>query len=58
MLTALLVFVVTLIDRARQDYFMTYLGEILLAIHEDKIPIAGAFAWGTFSYEYLASNMG
>jgi beta-glucosidase len=28
------------------DYFMTYLGEILLSIHEDKLPIAGAFAWG------------
>ncbi|EEB93506.1 hypothetical protein MPER_07823 [Moniliophthora perniciosa FA553] len=24
---------------------MTYLGEILLAIHEDKLPIAGIFAW-------------
>lgn len=28
------------------DYFMTYLGEVLLSIHEDKIPIAGTFAWG------------
>ena len=28
------------------DYYMTYLGEILLAIHEDKLPIAGTFAWG------------
>ncbi|KAL0578183.1 hypothetical protein V5O48_003814 [Marasmius crinis-equi] len=32
-------------DVARTNYFMTYLGEILLAIHEDKIPIAGTFAW-------------
>ncbi|KAL0061819.1 hypothetical protein AAF712_011337 [Marasmius tenuissimus] len=32
-------------DVARTNYFMTYLGEILLAIHEDEIPIAGAFAW-------------
>lgn len=28
------------------DYFMTYLGEILRAIHEDNLPIAGTFAWG------------
>ncbi|KAJ7800744.1 glycoside hydrolase superfamily [Mycena olivaceomarginata] len=27
------------------DYFMTYLGQILLSIHEDKVPIMGAFAW-------------
>ncbi|KAJ7267247.1 glycoside hydrolase superfamily [Mycena rebaudengoi] len=32
-------------DVARTNYFMTYLGEILLSIHEDKLPIAGAFAW-------------
>lgn len=25
---------------------MSYLGEILRAIHEEKLPIAGAFAWG------------
>ncbi|TFK33480.1 hypothetical protein BDQ12DRAFT_615291, partial [Crucibulum laeve] len=24
---------------------LTYLGEILLAIHKDKTPVAGAFAW-------------
>ena len=30
------------------DYFMTYLGESLLAIHEDGIPLAGAFAWGKY----------
>lgn len=28
------------------DYYMTYLGELLLAIHEDGIPVAGAFSWG------------
>ncbi|PFH49471.1 glycoside hydrolase family 1 protein [Amanita thiersii Skay4041] len=32
-------------DVARTNYYMTYLGEILLAIHEDKVPIAGIFAW-------------
>ncbi|KAF9500246.1 glycoside hydrolase [Pleurotus eryngii] len=32
-------------DVARTNYFMTYLGEVLLAIHEDKLPIAGTFAW-------------
>lgn len=25
---------------------MTYLGEVLLAIHEDKLPLMGTFAWG------------
>ncbi|KAJ3828642.1 glycoside hydrolase superfamily [Lentinula raphanica] len=28
-----------------QDYYMTYLGELLLSIHEDGIPVQGAFAW-------------
>ncbi|KAF8066627.1 glycoside hydrolase superfamily [Lyophyllum atratum] len=32
-------------DVTRTNYFMTYLGEILRAIHEDNIPIAGTFAW-------------
>lgn len=27
---------------------MTYLGEMLLSIHEDNVPIAGAFSWGLF----------
>ncbi|KAL0577531.1 hypothetical protein V5O48_004472 [Marasmius crinis-equi] len=35
-------------DVTRTNYFMTYLGELLLAIHEDKLPIAGAFAWGEY----------
>jgi hypothetical protein len=25
---------------------MSYLGEMLLAIHEDGIPLKGAFIWG------------
>ncbi|EPQ51177.1 glycoside hydrolase, partial [Gloeophyllum trabeum ATCC 11539] len=32
-------------DVTRTNYYMTYLGEALLAIHEDGIPLMGAFAW-------------
>ncbi|KAL5522617.1 hypothetical protein ACEPAG_8634 [Sanghuangporus baumii] len=32
-------------DAARVDYYMTMLGESLLAIHEDNIPLQGVFAW-------------
>jgi beta-glucosidase len=32
-------------DVTRTNYYMTYLGEVLLAIYEDKLPIAGIFAW-------------
>ncbi|KAK7052126.1 glycoside hydrolase family 1 protein [Favolaschia claudopus] len=32
-------------DVARTNYYMTYLGQILLSIHEDGVPIMGAFAW-------------
>jgi beta-glucosidase/6-phospho-beta-glucosidase/beta-galactosidase len=32
-------------DITRTTYFLTYLGEALLSIHEDGIPIAGAFSW-------------
>ncbi|KAF8188980.1 glycoside hydrolase superfamily [Pholiota molesta] len=32
-------------DATRTNYFMNFLGEMLLSIHEDKIPIAGFFAW-------------
>ncbi|KXN92057.1 Beta-glucosidase 1A [Leucoagaricus sp. SymC.cos] len=32
-------------DVTRTNYYMTYMGEILLAIHEDKLPIQGIFAW-------------
>ncbi|KAF8915723.1 glycoside hydrolase superfamily [Mucidula mucida] len=36
-------------DVARTNYFMTYLGEMLLSIHEDGVPLAGAFAWGDYN---------
>ena len=32
---------------------MTYLGEILQAIHEDGLPIGGIFAWGESSLQML-----
>ncbi|KAJ3765471.1 glycoside hydrolase family 1 protein [Lentinula raphanica] len=32
-------------DTERTNYYMTYLGELLLSIHEDGIPVEGAFAW-------------
>ncbi|EJC97654.1 glycoside hydrolase family 1 protein [Fomitiporia mediterranea MF3/22] len=32
-------------DADRTNYYMTYLGEALLAIHEDGIPLEGTFAW-------------
>ncbi|KAJ7177348.1 glycoside hydrolase superfamily [Mycena crocata] len=32
-------------DVARTNYFRIYPGQILLSIHEDGVPIAGAFAW-------------
>ncbi|PBK89646.1 glycoside hydrolase [Armillaria gallica] len=32
-------------DVGRTDYLLTYLGEMLLSIHEDGVPIQGAFAW-------------
>ncbi|KIK58329.1 glycoside hydrolase family 1 protein [Collybiopsis luxurians FD-317 M1] len=32
-------------DPERTNYYMTYLGELLLSIHEDGIPVQGAFAW-------------
>ncbi|PBK89630.1 glycoside hydrolase family 1 protein [Armillaria gallica] len=32
-------------DVLRTNYFPTYLGEILLSIHEDGVPIQGAFTW-------------
>ncbi|EIM91310.1 glycoside hydrolase family 1 protein [Stereum hirsutum FP-91666 SS1] len=32
-------------DVTRTNYLLTYLGEILLSIHEDGMPIAGAFTW-------------
>ncbi|KAJ3889106.1 glycoside hydrolase family 1 protein [Lentinula edodes] len=35
------------------DYYMTYLGELLLSIHEDGIPVQGAFAWGEFGIQFV-----
>ncbi|KIK57390.1 glycoside hydrolase family 1 protein [Collybiopsis luxurians FD-317 M1] len=32
-------------DVDRTNYYMTYLAELLLSIHEDGIPVQGAFAW-------------
>ncbi|KAJ7251120.1 glycoside hydrolase superfamily [Mycena haematopus] len=32
-------------DSGRTNYYMAYLGEMLLSIHEDGVPIMGAFAW-------------
>ncbi|THU85114.1 glycoside hydrolase [Dendrothele bispora CBS 962.96] len=32
-------------DTDRINYLMSYLGEMLLSIHEDKIPLKGAFIW-------------
>ncbi|KAK0234942.1 glycoside hydrolase superfamily [Armillaria nabsnona] len=32
-------------DVLRTNYFLTYLGEMLTSIHEDGVPIQGAFAW-------------
>ncbi|KAJ3887623.1 glycoside hydrolase superfamily [Lentinula edodes] len=32
-------------DTDRTNYYMTYLGELLLSIQEDGMPVEGAFAW-------------
>lgn len=32
-------------DLRRADYLQGFLDNILLAIHEDKVPVTGAFAW-------------
>ncbi|KAF9002467.1 glycoside hydrolase family 1 protein [Cyathus striatus] len=44
-------------DVTRTNYFMTYLGEILLAIHEDNIPIAGIFAWAMLDNAEWSSGL-
>ncbi|RDB25895.1 Beta-glucosidase 7 [Hypsizygus marmoreus] len=44
-------------DVTRTNYFMTYLGEILLAIHEDKLPIAGTFAWAMLDNAEWSSGL-
>ncbi|KAK0186404.1 glycoside hydrolase superfamily [Armillaria mellea] len=33
-------------DVGRTNYLLTYLGQMLLSVHEDGVPIQGAFAWG------------
>ncbi|KAK0234944.1 glycoside hydrolase superfamily [Armillaria nabsnona] len=33
-------------DVGRTNYLLTYLGQMLLSIHEDGVPIQGAFTWG------------
>ncbi|KAK0451433.1 glycoside hydrolase superfamily, partial [Desarmillaria tabescens] len=32
-------------DAGRTNFLLTYLGEMLLSIHEDDVPIQGAFTW-------------
>lgn len=34
------------------DYYMTYLGEALLSIYEDNIPLMGTFAWCKKGYQH------
>ncbi|KAJ2960401.1 hypothetical protein NQZ79_g4209 [Umbelopsis isabellina] len=46
-------------DYGRESYFMDYLNEFLLAIHEDNIDLKGVFAWGLYdNYEWLAGVNG
>jgi beta-glucosidase len=35
-------------DLRRADYFQQYLDNILLAIHEDKVNVTGAWGWAIF----------
>ncbi|GLB40933.1 putative glycosyl hydrolase 1 family protein [Lyophyllum shimeji] len=44
-------------DVTRTNYYMTYLGEILRAIHEDKLPIAGTFAWAMLDNAEWSSGL-
>ncbi|KAK0451444.1 glycoside hydrolase superfamily [Desarmillaria tabescens] len=43
-------------DVDRTNYFLTYLGEMLLCIHEDGVPIQGAFAWAMLDNAEWASG--
>ncbi|OCH87182.1 glycoside hydrolase family 1 protein [Obba rivulosa] len=45
-----------LIDADRTNYYMSYLGEFLLAIHEDGIPLGGTFAWAIVDNAEWASG--
>ncbi|KAL0954884.1 hypothetical protein HGRIS_003817 [Hohenbuehelia grisea] len=44
-------------DVARTNYFLTHLGEALRAIHEDKIPLAGTFAWAMMDNAEWSSGL-
>ncbi|TFK32364.1 glycoside hydrolase superfamily [Crucibulum laeve] len=44
-------------DVTRTNYFLSYLGEILLAIHEDKTPVAGIFAWAMLDNAEWSSGL-
>jgi beta-glucosidase/6-phospho-beta-glucosidase/beta-galactosidase len=42
-------------DYGRESYYMDYLNEFLLAIHEDKIDLRGIFAWSLYdNYEWAS----
>ncbi|PBK66076.1 glycoside hydrolase [Armillaria solidipes] len=43
-------------DVDRTNYFLTYLGEMLLSIHEDGVPVQGAFAWAMLDNAEWASG--
>lgn len=43
-------------DYVRANYFVDYLNEALLSIHEDKVPLAGAFAWSLLDNHEWQSN--
>ncbi|KAJ8582927.1 glycoside hydrolase [Rhizopogon salebrosus TDB-379] len=44
-------------DVTRTNYFMTYLGEALLAIHEDGIPLMGTFSWSLIDNAEWSSGL-
>ncbi|KAK0475600.1 glycoside hydrolase superfamily [Armillaria luteobubalina] len=43
-------------DVDRTNYFLTYLGEMLISIHEDGVPVQGAFAWAMLDNAEWASG--
>ncbi|KAG7440794.1 glycoside hydrolase [Guyanagaster necrorhizus] len=43
-------------DVDRTNYFLTYLGEMLLSIHDDGVPIQGAFSWAMLDNAEWASG--
>ncbi|PBK89554.1 glycoside hydrolase [Armillaria gallica] len=44
-------------DVSRTNYFLTYLGEVLLSIHEDGVPIEGVFVWAMIDNAEWASGL-